>query len=542
MENLVVLVVLSFALKGLSQGIPSYPTTVQPKPDTYDWLSIDCGSLTKTTTASGILWQTDEKFTKAGTNKLVSTDNFNSSGILNSLRAFTQQNKNCYNLPTTASSRYFLRAAFYYGNHDGLSNPPTFDLEIDENKWTTVVSSLVAPVYYEVIYASKGDNIFVCLAQTVANQFPFISSLEAWPIPDTMYNHMDRNLAWLNSYRYNYGTKDLILGYPEDSYNRIWIPAIPSGMVAKIANTTTLTYTTDEQPPDTAILNAIEAQELINSISLPFNMSKKNSLYYIEAYFTGMYIDDTRSFDIYVNDNYVTTTSPEFENCTGAWTTTNNHTGSLTTVELRPTAESTLPPIISAIELYTASDPLVTTGTSQDDCYGLEGPLPDFRQMTGLETIKLDDNDFSGYIPRTIVDNKNITFNVTGNPKLRHPKKENKALTSVVVVILVVVAGVYFIKRHQACKVKVTKPGLNGQLNSHEDNASTAHLRPNPPPVSPVAPTIPLRRPNQQQNPPNPPLAASAGNTDPTAQASSHSRPSHRQEDIPISGNATEIK
>ncbi|KAK2987723.1 hypothetical protein RJ640_015388 [Escallonia rubra] len=429
---------------------------------------------------------TDEKFTKAGINKLVSTDNFNSLGVLNSLRAFTQQNKNCYNLPTTASSRYFLRAAFYYGNYDGLSNPPTFDLEIDENKWTTVVSSLVAPVYYEVIYASKGDNIFVCLAQTVANQFPFISSLEAWPITDTMYNHMDRNLAWLNSYRYNYGTKDLILGYPEDSYNRIWIPAIPSGMVAKIANTTTLSHTTDEQPPDTVILDAIEAPGPIDSISLLFNMSKNNSLYYIEAYFTGMEIDDTRSFDIYVNNNYLITRSPEFENCTGAWTTTNNHTGTLTTVELRPTAESTLPPIISAIEVYTASDPLVTTGTSQDDLdglaafvskfeqlqgwsgepclptrwqwlgcnsggplrvnsiylsgYGLEGPLPDFRQMTGLETIDLSNNRLNGDIPDFLGSLPNLKQLVTGNPHLGHHKKENKALTSVVAVILVVVA------------------------------------------------------------------------------------------------------
>lgn len=159
------------------------------------------------------MWQTDEAYIKTGTNQFVSSDDFQTLGLLNTLRTFTTQNKNCYALPALATTRYFVRAVFLYGNYDHLSKPPTFDLEIDGNKWMTVVSSSTEILHYEIIYISMGDTISVCLARTMVNQFPFISSLEAWPIlDDNAYIHMNRDLAWLNSYRYNYGANDWILG------------------------------------------------------------------------------------------------------------------------------------------------------------------------------------------------------------------------------------------------------------------------------------------------------------------------------------------
>lgn len=79
------------------------------------------------------------------------------------------------------STRSFsLEQVFYYGNHDGLSKPPSFNLEIDGNLWATVTTSMSEdkPVYHEVIYKIKGDSAKVCLVRT-SNEVPFISSLEA---------------------------------------------------------------------------------------------------------------------------------------------------------------------------------------------------------------------------------------------------------------------------------------------------------------------------------------------------------------------------
>ena len=172
-------------------------------------MRIDCGA--EITDPSGE-WQTDDEFIITGKNEQISTSSHISIEQLNTLRVFTTQNKNCYSLPTPSPARYFIRAAFYYGNYDDLSKPPTFDLEFDGNKWATVETSLTDITDFELVYANRGDNISVCLARTFHDQFPFISSLELWPLPDSMYAGMSRDLAWLKSYRYNYGANDWILG------------------------------------------------------------------------------------------------------------------------------------------------------------------------------------------------------------------------------------------------------------------------------------------------------------------------------------------
>ncbi|KAA8549548.1 hypothetical protein F0562_001434 [Nyssa sinensis] len=464
---------------------------------------------------------------------MVSYSSYTTWEQMNSLRSFTQQNKNCYTLPiTTQTARYFIRAMFKYGNYDGNSNPPTFDLEIDGNKWTTVVSSSATIVYHEVIYTSKGDNISVCLARTQAKQFPFISSLEALPLPDTMYTGMSRELAWLNTYRYNYGAEDWIVGYPDDEYNRIWVPVTPSGLVAVIADTTFINYTTYENPPDSAILDAVEAASLLDTISLSFRISKINSLNHILVYYTEMtlQINETRAFDIYVDNEFELRTSPEYQNCTGA--KINAQPAGNLTVELRPTAESMLPPIISAIEVYTAGDPLVTTGTSQDDRYGLEGPLPEFSQMKALQTIDLSDNNlngtipeflgnlpnlmllnlhsnnFSGEVPRTITSNKKLTYIIDGNSNLPNHKRKKLALLIGLAVgislgiVLVITAIVYFLKNRPTTGQQAVEPASG---TSQGENGS-AQEKPQEESVSVSASTEPQVQPSQPDNEHNKPM------------------------------------
>ncbi|PIN23959.1 Non-specific serine/threonine protein kinase [Handroanthus impetiginosus] len=432
------------------------------------WIGIDCGA-NRSTTTNGILWQPDDTFIQTGTNHLIPNQN-QSLAILNTLRVFTQQNKNCYTLPAQTEDRYFLRAIFFYANYDGLSRPPTFDLQIDGNKWVTIVSSSTEVLYYEILYLSQRPNISVCLARTQNEQFPFISSLEAWKIPSTMYTRMSQNSAWLNSYRYNYDKQILrqpclmrlsvrklkfsqivetyLNRYPGDSYNRIWEPKYVPGYVNTTADPGTDIYDhSDDSPPDSAILDAIEAQNG-TSLFLSFNPVKPITPIVIVAYFTEMQsnLSGMRSFDIYVDDKSVDTVTPDYNTCTAKEVLVQALNSSLT-IELRPTATTLLPPGISAIEIYTASDPLVTSGTDPDDLnglaaltsmfdqlkgwsgepclpedfvwqwlscrrtnpprvssinlsgYGLNGNLSDFSQMQALEDIDLSNNRLSGQIP-----------------------------------------------------------------------------------------------------------------------------------------------
>ncbi|WJZ88800.1 hypothetical protein VitviT2T_008069 [Vitis vinifera] len=290
-----------------------------------------------------------------------------------------------------------------------LSKPPTFDLEFDGNKWVTVVNSLNDYIYYELMYANKADNISVCLARTHDNQFPFISSLELWPMDDDMYEGMSRDLAWHQSYRV-----------------------------------------------------------------------------------------------------------PELYSFSGQYSSTLN-------VELQPTANSTLPPSISAIEVYTASDPLATIGTSEDDSdglaslvssleqlegwsgdpcppsntvwqwlgcsgndpprvtslnisgYGLDGPLPDFSKMEVMETIGLAynsldgpiqdflgnlphlrvfnvrDNSFSGEIPESVTKSKKKKkIRITQVSITQRGREERRALViGLAVGIPLGLTAVYFLVRRK---------------------------------------------------------------------------------------------
>ncbi|KAL0300109.1 UNVERIFIED_CONTAM: hypothetical protein Scaly_3059000 [Sesamum calycinum] len=63
------------------------------------------------------------------------------------------------------------------------SQPPVFDLSLGGQKWATVNSSATTdvPVFQELIYAPRNDNISVCLMgrKEYGSATPFISSLEA---------------------------------------------------------------------------------------------------------------------------------------------------------------------------------------------------------------------------------------------------------------------------------------------------------------------------------------------------------------------------
>lgn len=157
--------------------------------------------------------------------------------------------------------------------------------------------------------------------------------------------------------------------YPEDRLNRIWVPMTPQDLNAVKANFTTLDYTTVNYPPDEAIIHAVESPLPSESILLqPFTITEMTRLDHVSVYFTEIVqdINAIRTFDLYVNGKWEFTITPQYKNCTGYMINTRSFT--FLNVELFPSFDSTLPPIISAIEVYTATDSLVSAGTLQDDC------------------------------------------------------------------------------------------------------------------------------------------------------------------------------
>lgn len=152
-----------------------------------------------------------------------------------------------------------------------------------------------------------------------------------------------------------------------DRYNRIWETITIPGTTNTSGGSV---FSCDENPPFPAVEDGIEAQDSTTSLVLSFGPVKTATPIYIEAYFTEMGavgISDTRAFEMYVAGLSFGTIAPSEGFCTtpsGLVQVSNSNLS----IELHPTQLSTLPPIISAIEIYTATDPLITAGTDQDDC------------------------------------------------------------------------------------------------------------------------------------------------------------------------------
>lgn len=103
------------------------------------------------------------------------------------LRSFPEGKRNCYNFNLTAKSKYLIRGTFIYGNYDGMSQTPKFDLHIGPNKWTSVnLVGEAKSTIIEIIHVLTQDRLQVCLVKT-GDTKPFISSLELRPLNNNTY-------------------------------------------------------------------------------------------------------------------------------------------------------------------------------------------------------------------------------------------------------------------------------------------------------------------------------------------------------------------
>ncbi|XP_058111156.1 uncharacterized protein At1g24485-like [Magnolia sinica] len=250
-------------------------------------LGIDCGSVNYVD-SNGIRWYSDNLFIYPGNNSQVLINTTIASQQMSTLRFFPDRNKNCYILPVFAYRKWLLRAGFYYGNYDGQSRPPTFDLQFDGNLWATVTTSLDEPSFFEVIMIPTRENVSICLARTVDGGVPFISSLEILELGMNMYGWMQGNQVLFKEYRLNFGATEMVR-YPDDEYDRFWDPAIPTGYKTVTADYPSLNQSVDDDPPLTVIKTAIEAPSPSDKIILSFPVPQQRSIY-VTLYFTEVHM------------------------------------------------------------------------------------------------------------------------------------------------------------------------------------------------------------------------------------------------------------
>ncbi|XP_039129691.1 probable LRR receptor-like serine/threonine-protein kinase At1g51880 [Dioscorea cayenensis subsp. rotundata] len=333
-------------------------------PDTYQWISIDCGAESYTLdTETLINWEPDNEYIQTGMNKNVTQTYTNITMQMQSLRYFPQSTNtpNCYFFITDDIEKYLVRASFYYGNYDGLMKPPTFDVSVNGFKWMTVVtsSSQDKPIVIEAIFSLGHDSMQVCMESTKNGDVPFISSLEVVQLPFTTYSMIDLQSAFLLQQRATFGRREDVEytgDFTGDMFNRIWkaegfpnynnISSSPQFMEVYVEN----------EPPNTVVENAIEASSLFGPIILSFNPSQTNQslcaiLYFIEVSNLRQ-MNDSREFQIDIG----TTKNASAVNLqlgnSVVVTLYHEWVDGPVNITMKAVQGSSLPPLINAMEVY----------------------------------------------------------------------------------------------------------------------------------------------------------------------------------------------
>ncbi|KAL3620637.1 hypothetical protein CASFOL_035549 [Castilleja foliolosa] len=429
--------------------------------------SIDCGSTNSYKDENLIDWTGDNDYIHTGESHSVGPNN-SISRVMDTLRAFTTRTKNCYNIDSVKQGRVLVRASFYYGNYDNKSTPPTFDLHFEGNYWATVKTSSTEYVFHEVIYVMKKDSISVCVAQTSPGQFPFISALEVRGLESYMYMNVNITFPLFLRKRVTFGSNATVR-YPDDLYDRVWIPEVSRNGTIPVTNEARFgsPIIVSDLPPPAVLKHAVTTvSPKFSSIELFMGFPSVEVPVYVNAYFSEVAKvgpTETRSLSVWKdNKPFSQPFIPPFENCTELYTS--DITASTnTTFSIVAANDSTLPPIINAMEVFVIGKEL-TNGTNKQDVqglgslqrafgmlgdwsgdpclptpytwdwincstdptprvtalllgnFGLSGMLPNFSSMNALQTIDLHNNTLEGPIPDFLGTFSNLrTLNLANN-------------------------------------------------------------------------------------------------------------------------------
>ncbi|CAI0442970.1 unnamed protein product [Linum tenue] len=321
------------------------------------WTNIDCGNEDLPPIGLDLLiWHLDTNYTTTGIKARLSIPTPRPE--LDTLRFFPDATaRNCYAVPSVKLSlKYLVRAGFYYGNYDAYGRPPTFDVHLDGRKWTTVnTTTAQGAVYYEAVYVTQGkDEIELCLVQTRRGEVPFVSSVEMVPLWDGLYSEMGNEESFALVARTNL-----------EWHNRIWTRGLdpPNTTVAATVAPLPLLTPTENEPPPAALSDSVQSNNAQNTISLtvdiPKSTSNQQTAAYLVLYFTELLIrpklDDTRVMDVYVDGKMTASVEAELTKCKVAtvYPIAVQPDAVSINVTLARANSSTLPPMVSAMEVFT---------------------------------------------------------------------------------------------------------------------------------------------------------------------------------------------
>uniref|UniRef100_A0ACD5U0J5 Uncharacterized protein n=1 Tax=Avena sativa TaxID=4498 RepID=A0ACD5U0J5_AVESA len=355
------------------------------QPDSKGFISIDCGlqgDMGRTDNVTKLAYVPDngEYTDDAGTCHNISAvyiTPFMHRSWYN-VRSFAAGARNCYTLRSLVPGlKYLVRASFMYGNYDGLNRPPGFDLHVGVNYWHPVkISRPDEAKYVEVIVVVPDNFVQICLINTGAGT-PFISGLSLRPLKKTMYPQVTtaQGLVLLN--RFNFGpTKNELIRYPDDQYDRLWFPWVNPVLWTEMSTTRKVQNMANDffEVPPAVLQTAITPWNNGSQIQFSWDPQPQpndpSPAYFSIMHFTELQLLPSNAMrEFYINLNgelwHRDAVMPEYLYSRPSFNTFAARKSQYN-ITINATARSTLPPIINALEVFSVL-PTTNLGTDVGD-------------------------------------------------------------------------------------------------------------------------------------------------------------------------------
>ncbi|KAJ3704097.1 hypothetical protein LUZ61_007802 [Rhynchospora tenuis] len=248
-----------------------------------------------------------------------------------------------------------------YGNYDGLNKGVIFDLHIGVNYWRTVnISDPDKRTIAEVIFVAPVDYIQVCLVNSGLGT-PFISSLDLRPMKNRLYPFANSSQSLVLAGRLNAGPTDTtIIRYPDDPHDRMWEPWSNEPTWAEITTTSCIQNIQNDlfEVPSAVLQTAVTP---VNSLELKTFWTAdplgKDPEYLANFHFSelmNLTKDQKREFNLIIQDVRFSSEpfTPAFLLSNAIYLDNPVHGLQQYNVTIKATVNSTLPPILNAVEVF----------------------------------------------------------------------------------------------------------------------------------------------------------------------------------------------
>ncbi|KAL0740886.1 hypothetical protein Bca4012_082399 [Brassica carinata] len=250
------------------------------------------------------------------------------------LRYFPEGQRNCYSLSVKRVTYYLISVTFIYGNYDGLNVFPNFDLYLGPDKWTTI----------DMEGRQNGATT------------PMISAIELRPLRDGIYFMRSGSLR--KSFRVYCSNTDREIRYIDDVYDRVWVPFF-SPSLTEITTSLGINSSGTFAVPESVLKSAVTPANASKPLIITWTPKPSNAEVYVYMHFAEiqtLQANERREFDVVLNENFTWSgfNIPKLRRLRTLYTGAPIKCDSVgCKLQLVKTPNSTLPPLINALEAYT---------------------------------------------------------------------------------------------------------------------------------------------------------------------------------------------